>query len=364
MRYFASTLAQTLLLRLGSVKNWIVLLLIPAVAAAAAWAFPAGETAAPVQVGVCLPPDGAPEMWALLEECSDELLTFVAADPETIDRNIAAGQWDCGILLAEDFTARVRALDTDGIITLRTGPGSTVYPLVREAVSACMARLTAPVIARDFLEQNGIAGAEMDPAEPDRVLVRLSTLGGGDLEPLALVRAGLDGALCWLVSAMLLARLLPGAADLGAWITSPGVRRMAALRPSLWLMTARACADGLLLALSGSAAMALLGKGLWGCLAAAGYVLFWTAASVLLARSPGIRGGLPALVSFAVVLSLLASSVLADPDLLLPGLDGVCRFLPVNLFLAACRGQGAALLGLTAGAALCFGLAAVKPRKE
>ena len=371
MRFFASVLGQTLVSRLGNVKNWIILLLIPGLAAAAVWSIPAGEAASPVQVGVCLPGDGAPALWALLESRNDDLLTFVAADADTIDRNIAAGRWDCGILVAEDFMERIRTLDTDRIITLRTGPGSTVYPLVREAVSAALAQLAAPEIARDYLLDSGIAdeaaladrfAAALD--ESDRVLVRLSTPDGGGLEALELARAGVDGLLCWMVSALLLVRLLLGAADLGRWIRTPAVGRLGALRHRGGMLTARALADGALLAFSGGAAMAVLGAGAWGCAAAAGYVLFWSAASVLLARFPAVCRGLPVCVSFAAVMSLLASSVLADPGLLLPGLGGVCPWLPVGLFMRTCRGDPAAALLLPGAALVCLILAAALPDRK
>lgn len=374
MSYFVSAFLGTLGVRLKDVKTWLVLLLIPGLVAAAGMMFPAREMASPVQVGVALPPAGGEEMWALLEGCNNEVLTFIRADEDTIDRSIAAGRWDCGIVLGLNFEERLRALDTDGIIGLRIGPGSAVYPLVRESVSACMIQLLGPEIARDYLLESGIADdttiAGMESRlqevldESDRVLVHMSTADGSPLAPLDLAREGMDAVLCWLISAVILVRLLLSATDLGAWINAPAVRRMTALRSPLTMMMARACADGLLLALSGSAAMALLGRGLWGCAAVWSYVLFWLAAAVLLARFPSVSGVLPVCVSFAVVLSLLLSSVLVDISLILPGLAGVCRWLPVTLFLAVCRGQWPAALCLTAAAAACFALAALTFMKK
>lgn len=366
MRYFVSGILSTLWLRLRDVKSWIVLLLLPGLILAAGRLFPAQEASAGVQVGVALPESGAEELWTLLEERSNEVLTFILADADTIDRNVAAGRWDCGLILEEDFVRRLEALELDRIITIRIGPGSTVYPLVRETVSACMAQLVGPDIAREYLLDSGIAAEEALPGlqsrleetldESNRVIVTLTTPGGEALRPLELTRQGVDSILCWLVSAVILVRMLLGTTDLGSWITAPAARRLKPLRSATCLMAARIGADGILMCLSGFVAMLLLGKGPWGCAAVLSFTLFWLAAAILLAHFRPVTAVLPVCVPFAAVSSLLLSSALVDISLIVPALSGAARWFPGAAFLRVCGGDLPAAVFLLGGAAVCFAL--------
>ena len=69
---------------------------------------------------------------------------------------MAAGRWDCALVLPEDFEDRLTRLEVDGLFTLVTGPGSAVYPMVRETASACVAELISPGMAEDYLLDSGI----------------------------------------------------------------------------------------------------------------------------------------------------------------------------------------------------------------
>ena len=151
MNFFWTVFTATLRQRLRRVWSWLVLLLIPCLIIGIHLSLPKDAVTAPVQVGVALPQEGGETLWALLEQRSGTVLTFFPADEDTIDRNIASGRWDCGVIVDEDFEALVQDLDTDRIFTLRLGEGSAVYPLVREALSACMASLVTEPIARDYL---------------------------------------------------------------------------------------------------------------------------------------------------------------------------------------------------------------------
>lgn len=366
MRYFFSGILSALALRVRDVKSWIIVLLLPALVLASNSLLPEQEVSAPVQVGVALPERGGEAMWAQLEARSDEVLTFIPADADTIDRNIAAGRWDCGLILAEDFDDRLPQLDLNDIITIRIGAGSTVYPLVRETVSACMAQLIGPDIAREYLLSSGIATeetlSEMQSRleerldESDRVIVSMSTPDGSPLSPLELTRKGMDAIFCWMVSAVILVRLMLGATDLGKWISAPAVRRLKPLRSATCLMAARIGAEGILMCLSGCAAMLLLGMGLWGCVAVLAYVLFWLGLAILLAHMGQISGVLPVCVPFAAVISLLLSSALVDIGLIIPMVSGVSRWIPAAMFLRICQGDLPAAVSLAGLAAVCFGV--------
>lgn len=364
MKYFLSCVRFTLGQRLGSLRYWLFLLLLPALVICVESSLPQMNGAAPVCVGVVLPESGAEEMWQLLRSRNDSILEFISTDEASLERNIAAGQWDCGLILAEDFEQKAMSLDTDRLFTLLIGPGSAVYPLVKESVSACMAQLIGPEIAREYLLDSGILTGSPDGellgqalAESDRVLVVMSTVDGQPLPAPELAVRGTKGILRWLICVSILVRMLFGAADLGKWIDSPGLKRTQPLRSVLWSMAARGTADGLLLFLSASAAMLLLGEGLPGCAAVLGYTVFWLMVSLLLAQFPALTTALHVCIPFAVVISLLLSSVLMDISLMIPMLSSVSRWLPVRMYLRICAGSLSDLLLLLAAGVVSLAFA-------
>lgn len=371
MRYFATGLQTALLQRLGSVKGWIILLLLPVLVLTVMLCVPEEEVSAPVQVGVALPEEGAEDFWGLLEARSGTVLQFIDADEDVVNRNVAAGKWDCGLILAEDFEDRLEEMDTDRIITVKISAGSTVYPLVKETVAACMASLTAPDIAEDYLLDSEILSAEqleglddqLDAVigESDRVLVTMRTVDGRALDQLELADSGIRALLRWLVSAVLLVWMLLCAADLGRWYSTPAVKRMRPLRSSTCLMAAKISADGLVAFAAGSVALLILGDGLAGCAAAAAYVAFWSALAVVMARIPALWQTLPVWPPFAVVISLLSSSALVDVGTVFPAAAGAVRWMPVSLFMEVCSGAWIPAVWLTAESVVLLGLSAVWP---
>lgn len=341
MNYFLTSANFTLQQRLGSLRNWLVLLLLPLLALMASVMLPDWQAESPVSVGVVLPESGSKEMWQLLQARNDGVISFILTDEDTLDRNIAAGRWDCGIILSKNFDQMVQELDTDRIFTLRIGPGSTVYPLVKETISACMAQLIAPDIAMDYLWDSGIIDEDifLQLEEPDRVLVSMSTLDNKPLRVPELTTRSTQNLLRWLICITILVRMLFGTADLAKWIHSPGMKRTEPLRSPLCSMAARGGADALLLFLSALSAMLLLGDGFRGCIAVLGYVVFWLMVSLLLAQFPAVTMALHVFIPFAVVISFLLSSVLMDISLIFPQLSGISRWLPASMFLGVCNGN-------------------------
>ena len=369
MNYFLTIFRCTLHQRLGSFKSWLVLILLPLLVLSAHLMLPESDTASAVSVGVVLPESGGNAMWELLESRNDSILSFILTDEDTLDRNIAAGKWDCGIILAEDFDQRVRELDTDRIFTLRIGPGSAVYPLVKETVSACMAQLIGADITWEYLLDSGITdervALDQVLSEPDRVLVTMSTLHGEPLQVPELTNRSTVHFLRWLICASILIRMLFGAADLCRWVHSPGMKRAQPLRSPISAMAARGAADALLLLFSASVALLLLGDGFWSIAAVFAYVVFWLMASLLLARFPGITTLLHGCIPFALVTSLILSPVLLDTSLILPGLSAISPWLPASLFLRSCNGDPAGLVYLLTGGSLALLLACtIRPNQK
>lgn len=361
MKFVLYGIGTGLIRRLRSFRGWLSLLLIPALVLGLNRVLPPEELTAPVQVGVCLPESGAEEFWELLRQRSGTVLSFVLATEPEMEGRVASGQWDCGLVLPEDFGEKIGKVKLNGLFTLYTGPGSVVYPLVRETVSACTAQLVSPNMAWEYLQESGLAdGIEDTEAawnrlnrvldDSDRVLVTMTTPGGEPLEALALADSGIRQLLCWLVSCLVLIRMIMGAAELGNWMESPGVARMSPLRGKTSRMLIRMAPEALLTGICGSITLGILGFSFWSWVSIWVYVLFWLGAVILLVRIPALPGAMPVLMPFAAALSLLCSGILTNSA-------SWMGWTPVGLFLAGCGGKMSALMVLSAASVLCLGAA-------
>lgn len=364
MSFFWENLKNALLDRARSRRTWALLLLLPGLAFGVRGLLPARETAAPVQVGVVLPPEGGEAFWRRLEERGGLVVSFLPAEEEQARRQVAAGEWDCALVLPEDFQQRLERRDLYELFTLLTGPGSAVYPMVRETAAACVAQLVSPDIAGDYLLDSGIADrSDMERLGPrlhetlgdqQRVLVTMRRADGGELDPVALADRGTDGLLAGLAAIVLLVAAMFAAMDLGRWLDSPFARRAAPLRGEFALLLPR---------LAGAALPALAGGGLaLLALEEPGrylppllpYLLFLGGLAMALARCGPVRAALPVLTPFVPVAGLLLSPVLLDLTQLFPALAPAARWFPVTLYLGACGGrrQDGLALALLGGGAL------------
>lgn len=364
MSFFLTFFRSSLRSRLADWRAWAMFLLLPLAVFAAARLLPAEEVSAPVQVGVVLPEEGGGDFWERLEKRSGLVVAFHKAEYGQAERQVAAGRWDCALVLPEDFEARLAAQDLEGLFTLLTGPGSAVYPMVRETVSACVAERLSPDMAGDYLLDSGILDESgLETARPrlnqvlldqDRVLVSMETVDGAPLDPLDLADSGVSNLLTGLTAILLLIWALLTAMDLGRWLDSPLARRLAPLRGKLPLLLPRLAA-ALLPALC-AGALALWAAGTPAAiLPLIPYLLFWGAGAAALALWKPAWSALPALMPFVPVLGLLLSPVLLDLSLLFPALGPVVRWNPVTLFFRSCGGSwGDGLLLAAAGMAILW----------
>lgn len=377
MRFQWNAFQTALSLQLRSWKTWLFVLLLPALVLLLLAVMPAQERSAPVQVGVCLPEKGGEAFWALLEERGGVVVSFIRADEDTIAGKVASGQWDCGLLLPKDFRERLEDLDTGRLVTLCVGDGSTVYPLVRETVAACLAELLSPGIAREYLLDSGIADKttirDMEPRleqilpDEDRVGIAMTTLDGRALDAPALADSTLSDLLHGMIAVMLLIWVLFSAMDMGRWLDAPSARRMRALRTTTQLLVPRAAAAAVPLLCSAGAALCLLPAGEWNLWALPAYLAALSGLSLLAARVKPVWTAFPVLAPIVPILCLLTSPIILDPAALFPSAAALFRWTPVTLYLRACKGAagaGAALWGCGVGApALSLALDRVSPLK-
>ena len=360
MSFFIQLFKSCLQVQFTARRTWALLLLLPLMVFGIRRLLPAEEVSAPVQVGVVLPEEGGWDFWTRLEKRSGLAAAFHAADYSQAERQVASGQWDCALILPEDFEQRLERLEVEGLFTLLTGPGSTVYPMVRETAAACVAELISPSMAKDYLLESGIASEDQLPGlEPrlhqvlldqDRVMVSMETADGRPLAPLDLADRGTSNLLAGLTAILLLVWGLLTAMDLGRWLDSPFVRRLAPLRGRLSLLLPRLGAALAPALCSGALALLAVEPPASCILALAPYLVFLGAVAVALSLCPPAWSALPALTPFVPVAGLLLSPTLLDLSLLFPGLEPVIRWTPVTLYLRACGGSWGDGLALAAAA--------------
>ena len=268
MKFFAALFKTCLREQLSGARTWVLLLFLPLMIFGAARLLPAGEVSTPVRVGVVLPEEGGGTFWEKLEARSGLVVTFLPASAQEAERQVSLGRWDCALVLPEDFDARLERREAEGLFTLLTGPGSTVYPMVRETVAASVAELISPGMAEEYLLDSGILDeAGIEAARPrlnevlldrDRVLVSMETADGRPLDPLTLADQGVSGLLAGLTAILLLIWVLFAAIDLVRWLDSPFVRRLAPLRGTLPLLLSRLAASLLPMLCSGALALMII----------------------------------------------------------------------------------------------------------
>lgn len=371
MSFFLALFQSGLRTQAGRLRTWALLFLLPLMIFGTRTLLPAQEVSTPVQVGVVLPETGGEEFWSRLNSRSGLVVTFYETGLDQARRQVATGQWDCALVLPQDFSLRLSRQDTYQLFTLLTGPGSTVYPMVRETVSACVAECISPGIAERYLLDSGIASGSgsMQPwlnevlPEQDRVLISMETADGSPLDPLVLADSGVSSLLSGLTAILLLIWALLAAMDLGRWLDSPFARRLRPLRGALPLLLPRLGAAAVPALCAGGLAL-LAADCPPACIPALiPYLLFWGAAALALARCRPLWTALPALLPFVPVLALLLSPVLLDLSLLFPALGPVIRWTPVTLYLRSCGGSWADSLALAAGAGVILALVWMTERK-
>ena len=346
MRFFLFHLGSELRTQLRSWRSWPLMLALPLITAALVFGLPKGELAAPVQVGVVLPEGQGAAFWSRLEARSDAVVCFVRCEEPVMRAKVATGQWDCGLMLDEDFEERLKKLDTGEVITFFTGPGSTVYPVVQETVAAVVMDLISGDLALRYMEGHGIEDLyHLESLSQDqRVLVKLQTRTGETVLTYALAQKQLGGVILGCLGLLLLIWALFGAMDLGKWLSQRAVRRLTMVRESHILLLSRGCAMLCVSAAGAAAAACLVPQRDWALAALAPYLVSIWAMALLLSRVKPLWSALPSLMSGITVVSVLTSPIVFDLSGTHPALDAVMAWLPLNQFLQAARGDRAALL--------------------
>lgn len=367
MRYVWMSLVLELRGTLRRWKAWafLLLLLLGIVAVRQA---SEEEEAGIVTVGVVLPETGGERFWARLTSRENQMIRFCLTDEETLRQKVSVSRWDCGLILRSDFEDRLEAGKFEKLITLITGPGSTVYPLVRETTAAVLLELSAPEIAEDYLRDRSLAEeAALEALRPcletllpkdRRVEVTMETLDGTELEPVALAEKGTSRIFLGLTAVLLLVWTLSAAVDLGRWQESAQAERLLALQGPAAVLLPRLLGNLIPPFLFTAVGMLLLDRAWRAAAMLLPYLLALGALALLLARGRRCWRILPVLLPFAAAAGVLLSPVFLDAALLVPTLEPVMELMPVTLYLEGWSGDGTAPVKLL-GMALLFGWLAV-----
>ncbi len=79
-----------------------------------------------------------------------------AAAREDVAENVAAGVWECGYLLPDDFGRRIAESEYRGLIARVASPASSLAPVIDDAVSGALLKISSPYIATSFLGNTGL----------------------------------------------------------------------------------------------------------------------------------------------------------------------------------------------------------------
>ena len=353
MRYFLLSLGLSLRARLRRKWFWLGLVLVLALGLAIRWtAGQAQPDAAAVQAGVVLS-GGGEAFREALEARGGGLVHFIRTDEKTARAKVASAQWDCALLLPDDFDGRLAAGETEGLVTLLTGPGSTVYPLIRETAAAALLELSSARLAADYLLSSGIAGetslGDIAPRlretlpQARRVRIEMETLEGRPMTGASLAGDSLSRVLRGSLAAALLVWTMFAAVDLGRWRQSGAARRMRPCLGELPLCLPRLLAALIPAFLLAAAGLVSSGDTVGSALALLPYLGAVGALALLLAAFQPVWKALPVVIPFAAASVFVLSPVFVDVTLLFPRLSPLSRWLPVTLYLEGCDGDGAAL---------------------
>ncbi len=356
----SGVLAQVRMARLSLWRRpgYLIALLLCPLVLAFGLLLPREARGTEILVGVSIPEDSpaAAALWERLEEERADTVTYLRTTPEEVREQVAAGRWECGFLLAEDFEDRLAEGRYEDLVTQVVSPASTMALPLREPVSAALLELCWRDIAGGYLARIGLDLPPVGTLEEmiqteERVAIRAETVGAAaaplsSADGLPYTDMLTGGVGLWLQAAALLA-----AGHLRRWLCG-GWARLALPRVGLGaLLLPRAAVLGLAAWLAGAAALLLTGGDgrTLACLAL--YQLCLTAVSAALALLPGAERLIAVLLPVTPLACVICCPVLLDAALLVPALYPVSRALPLTHFLLAVQGQtgsAAALAGMTA----------------
>ncbi|MBS7225794.1 MAG: hypothetical protein KH050_10750 [Clostridiaceae bacterium] len=348
----------------------LLLVLLPLTILTGGLLFPADRSDQPLEAGVCLPEHspGAQALFRALSETDPAFVVFHEASEEIIRSEVAAGRWECGFILHEDFETRYPEQYPGKLATVVRSRSGTLSPLLGEAFSAALYHVRAPYLAADYAAENGLASDESLDALTEqvaagsarRMALTVQTVDGTAQTAPSLARSTARALCRGLIAVTLFLYALLLAADLNACMSEGWFTRTAALTGRLPLLCGPVAAQ---MGAASVSALIAFGLGAWffggadvtGFAAIVLYALMLTGLALTLAQLPAAHGWLTALLPFVPAVCLVLCPILFDAGQFFPPAAPVSAILPPTWLLHVMNGHSIIFLP---AAALFFALAA------
>ena len=366
MNYVVKAFPLAVYVQLRRWKNWLPLLMLPLFFWAVTAIFAPEENSAPVQVGICSEDTStqAQQFVRTIREFNTSVITFVLTDEETICRNVSCGQWDCGIVLGEEFGRQIEELNTDDLFTLYISDGSVVYPLVRESIFSCLSAQMAPIIAWDYLERRDMLGPQVpeimeawfqnSDGRLDKIQIDLQILNQPELDPLEAISSGNTMIFQGILASLLLICSLFAAVDLGYWLERPDTKRLSCVQSVTALMVPEMLARMTPFLLFGGISVWIITGQVGQIFPLAGYVLLLGMLACSLARLPVLWRAIPVVLPLCPAFCFLLTDAFFDLSVWGSGMKRLINWFPVNLYLHSCEGEWIAAAGLWSVSGMLF----------
>lgn len=309
---------------------------------------------------------------------------FVQAQSrQQVDNLVAAGVWECGFVLADNFDEQIQRGRYVHIITCVRSQATSLDGVVREAVSAALLEACAPSIAQNYAQQAGISAASgsqwqalaaeyfTSALDMEVETVALQGPGGeGQSQPaqatLQLLGRGLVSLFMFLLVMLCLVWFLQDMKTAFYELLRPGVGAAGIFLPVL--LTGGGLA--LLAGLGGTLLLGLLAPGAvgaigWEALCLLAYTLYLCGIAFLLGSLVRAYQFWVAVLPFAMVACLVFCPIVLDISKLVPVLRPLAVAMPPTLYLYALQGQTGALVAMWAAlpVLVCAGAAVLGLRR-
>ncbi len=183
MNFFKQVLKVEFLSFVHNKTTGILLLLLLCCCWSISLFIPEETSHALIPVGVAIPEGSVhgEELFSYLEN-ENNLVEFLYASEDDIQRNVAAGHWECGFILNHEFDERIESRRYTGLFQVLINEGTSMDVLVSESVTTAMLELVADDLGDRYLKSVGADIEGIDYKIDEDLKFEIHTVINGDLD--------------------------------------------------------------------------------------------------------------------------------------------------------------------------------------
>ncbi len=361
MKFFICALKTEFKIFLADKKFLLLLCLIPLCCYIVSIFIPAEEALPVLPVGISIP-EGSERGEELFQQLNREIgvVEFIKADPETLRRNVASGNWECGFILIDDFDKDVNRGKYSDIFTLVINEGSTLHSLVSEALSSAMLTIVAPDIGSRYLKKEGIEEPEGGYALESEFQLEVIPISDTEIHPSTVATAVTQTAINGFAAVVMMVISI----SLGDKIAGRKMQsyhsRISAIVGDVAVIAPSLLAEFVLLSVVSSLTLMALGADFGAEILVFCFCL--TTLSFLVSALP--HGSTAVFLPFLPPFLLVLSPVFFDVTSFYPQLKILVSTIPVTHFLNITKGVTIAYWGLVFLSAVFISLAMILYRLQ